>query len=120
MRVRTRSAALVKEIPALSCGGSLIGCSRVQYSRSADFGQTWIPPITLVADGTSVFPWLDARGSKVSVALYHTDAVGTPDTVPPVTTEWVTSYPLAGIFGPETCHSSAPVINPSRYARIPA
>ena len=68
-----------------------LGCSRVRYSRSGDFGQTWIAPITLVAAGSSVFPWVDARGSKVSVALYHAQALGPPDAVPG-NTEWHTSY----------------------------
>ena len=54
--------------------------SRVRYARSTDWGASWTVPATLVSAGTSVYPWVAARGSKVSVTLYHTDAGGTPDT----------------------------------------
>ncbi|MEA2626067.1 MAG: hypothetical protein QOD06_2112 [Candidatus Binatota bacterium] len=65
--------------------------SRVRFSRSANWGATWDAPVTLVADGTSVFPWIDARGSKVAVVLYHTSAVGSPDTVP-AASQWFVEY----------------------------
>ena len=55
--------------------------SRVRYARSADWGGSWTVPTTLVSAGTSVYPWVAAGGSKVSVTLYHTDATGTSDTV---------------------------------------
>jgi hypothetical protein len=89
----TLHAVWLEVLPAGSsqCAAPDVGCSRVQYSRSGDFGQTWIPPLTLIAEGTSVFPWIDARDSKVSVALYHSDSVGTPDGVPG-DTQWYTSY----------------------------
>src|SRR5207244_12961866 len=50
--------------------------SRVRYARSTDWGASWTVPATLVSAGTSVYPWVAARGSKVSVTLYHTDAGG--------------------------------------------
>jgi hypothetical protein len=58
------------------------GQTRVRFNDSADWGATWNQSRTLVGTGTSVFPWVDARGSKVAVTLYHTTAVATPDTAP--------------------------------------
>lgn len=55
--------------------------SRIMISRSANWGQTWSAGTVLVSAGTSVFPWVDAKGSKVSVSLYHTTATGGPDRV---------------------------------------
>ena len=55
--------------------------SRVRYARSGDWGASWTVPVTLVGSGTSVYPWVAASGTKVSVTLYHTDAAGTSDTV---------------------------------------
>ncbi|MHB8671231.1 MAG: hypothetical protein ACYDAD_11875 [Acidimicrobiales bacterium] len=67
------------------------GRDRVQLSSSPDWGSTWTPPSTLVSAGTSVFPWIDARGAKVSVSLYHTDAPGTPDSAG-AGARWFESY----------------------------
>src|SRR3954453_9459504 len=61
---------------------NLNGRSDVKYSDSTNWGSTWSAPRTLVSPGTSAYPWVDARGSKVSISLYHTDAQGTPDSVP--------------------------------------
>lgn len=69
----------------------LAGADRVQFSSSPDWGVSWTAPRTIVSAGTSVFPWIDARGPKVSVSLYHTDAAGTPDTVP-TSSQWFESY----------------------------
>src|SRR5438132_12418690 len=65
--------------------------SRVQFAGSTDWGSTWSPPRTLVDAGTSVYPWIAASGSKVAVSLYHTDATGTPGTVP-AGAGWFESY----------------------------
>ncbi len=65
--------------------------SRVRYARSADWGASWTVPTTLVGAGTSVYPWIASRGSKVSVTLYHTDAAGTPSTVPEGS-QWFEDY----------------------------
>src|SRR5438477_8330997 len=54
--------------------------SRIGYARSADWGASWTKPVILVSGGASVYPWVAAGGSKVSVTLYHTAAGGTPDT----------------------------------------
>ncbi|TMA40532.1 MAG: exo-alpha-sialidase [Deltaproteobacteria bacterium] len=51
--------------------------SRVRYARSSNWGASWTKPATLVGSGTSVYPWVAARGDKVSVTVYHTDASGT-------------------------------------------
>lgn len=56
--------------------------TRVRFNDSTDWGATWKQPRSLVGTGTSVFPWVDARGAKVAVTLYHTTAVATPDTAP--------------------------------------
>jgi hypothetical protein len=69
----------------------LNGRTRIQFSRSANFGSSWTAPVTLVSAGTSLYPWVDARGAKVSVVLYHNDAEATPDTVP-ATAPWTTQY----------------------------
>ena len=65
--------------------------SRVQFADSTDWGSTWSPPRTLVDAGTSVYPWIAASGLKVAVSLYHTDATGTPGTVP-AGAGWFESY----------------------------
>jgi len=65
--------------------------SRVQFNDSFNWGATWGMPRTLVSAGTSVFPWVDARGQKIAVTLYHTAASATPDTVPE-TAQWVEKY----------------------------
>src|SRR5439155_1126552 len=46
--------------------------SRIRYARSADWGAHWTAPASLVSGGASVYPWVAAGGSKVSVTLYHT------------------------------------------------
>jgi hypothetical protein len=58
------------------------GRSNVKFSDSTNWGSSWSSPRTLVSAGTSAYPWVDARGSKVAISLYHTDATGTPDSVP--------------------------------------
>ena len=65
--------------------------SRIQYNSSSDFGNTWGTPRTLVSGGASVYPWVDARGGKVAVSLYHTSTSGTPSGVP-AGTQWFESY----------------------------
>lgn len=56
--------------------------TRVRFNDSFDWGATWTKPRTIVSTGTSVFPWVDARGSKVAVTLYHNNASATPNTTP--------------------------------------
>lgn len=56
--------------------------TRVRFSASTNWGAIWTTPRTLVSTGTSVFPWVDARGAKVAVSVYHTNASGVPDSVP--------------------------------------
>jgi hypothetical protein len=66
---------------------------RIQIAKSSNFGATWSTPTTLVssATGTSVYPWVAANGSKVSVSVYHTSTVTTPDNAP-ANTQWFESY----------------------------
>jgi hypothetical protein len=65
--------------------------SRIQFSSSSNWGASWSAPQTIVSAGTSVYPWVAANGSKVSITLFHTDAVGTPDTVA-AGSQWFESY----------------------------
>ena len=67
------------------------GVTLVRLSDSFDSGATWMPARALVSTGTSVFPWVDARGTKVAVSLYHTSARGVPDSVPE-SAEWFETY----------------------------
>jgi hypothetical protein len=67
--------------------------TEVKINFSSNFGTTWGAPHTLVssAAGTSVFPWVAAAGSKISVSLYHSPDVTTPD-MAPVGAQWFESY----------------------------
>ncbi len=65
--------------------------TRVGYSKSTDWGSTWSPATWIVTTGTSVFPAVDAKGSKVSVALYHTANTGNPNSVPS-SSQWFVKY----------------------------
>ena len=56
--------------------------STIHFATSSNWGTTWSGVKTIVASGTSVFPWVAAHGSNVAVSLYHTSAAGTSDTVP--------------------------------------
>jgi hypothetical protein len=68
------------------------GTDRVMLNQSTDWGATWGTPKPIVTTGTSVYPWVDARGGKVSVSLYYTaDAQTTPDTAP-AATRWFETY----------------------------
>jgi hypothetical protein len=59
--------------------------SRVGFSKSSDWGATWSAPAYLVSSlagqGGSVYPWVDAKGSKVAVSLYHAATNGAPDSI---------------------------------------
>ena len=78
--------------------------NRVQEATSSDFGASWSSPQTIVATsgGTSVYPWVAASGSKVSVSLYHTTAAPTaspePDSVP-ASAQWFETYLESGDGG---------------------
>ena len=65
--------------------------TQVMYSTSANWGQTWSSPRTVVSAGTSVYPWVAAQGGKVAVSLFHTDTVTNPDNAPGGTS-WFESY----------------------------
>ena len=68
------------------------GTDRVMFNQSADWGATWGTPKAIVSTGTSVYPWVDARGGKIGVSLYYTpDTQATPDTAP-ASTRWFESY----------------------------
>jgi len=57
------------------------GRSAIMYADSVDFGATWKHVKALVVSGTSVYPWVAAKGTKVVVSLFHTDTPGEPATV---------------------------------------
>lgn len=71
--------------------------NRVRIATSSDFGNTWneLPVAALSPSGTSVYPWVDASGSKVSISLYHTSSSATaspqPDSVP-AGAQWFETY----------------------------
>src|SRR5207249_732336 len=65
--------------------------TRVMESQSSNFGSTWSTPKALVTSGTSLYPWVAAQGSKISVSLYHNDTVSTPSDMP-AGNPWYESY----------------------------
>jgi hypothetical protein len=66
--------------------------SVVKYSDSRDWGSNWSASRSLVSSGTPVYPWVDARNSKVAVSVYHTsDSQATPSTVPE-SAQWYEKY----------------------------
>ena len=65
--------------------------STVWFTTSNDFGATWALPRQIITSGTSVYPWIDYRGGKIAISLYHTNATGTPDTVAS-SAQWFESY----------------------------
>ena len=79
----------------------------VRFNSSSDWGATWGTPRTLVSTGTSVYPWVAAQGSKVSISLYNTSAAGRPDTVPS-SAQWFSSY-LESTDGGSTFSSLATI-----------
>ncbi|WP_369637146.1 hypothetical protein [Nocardia sp. JMUB6875] len=74
------------------------GRSIVRLATSTDWGDTWSPPRTLTAAGTSVYPWVAAKGSKIAVSLYWNSSASTPDTTP-ADTPWYESYTESTDFG---------------------
>jgi hypothetical protein len=86
-------------IVANAGGGKLVaawqeignGTSKVAFNVSNDWGATWGTPRMIVTTGTSAFPWIDARGSKVAVSVFWTSASGTPDSVPE-SAQWFETY----------------------------
>lgn len=84
--------------------------TQVRFSNSSNWGESWSPPVTLVSDGTSVYPWIDARGGKVSVALYQTNAVAPmPDQVP-AGSPWYVKY-MESMNGGASWSAPVPVDN---------
>ncbi len=67
------------------------GRSRVEVSTSTDWGATWSAKRALVSAGTSVYPWVAAKGNKVAVSVYNTSAQATPDTAP-AGSQWFEGY----------------------------
>jgi len=77
---------------------TLASSSRVKVARSSDWGNTWTAATTVVSSGTSVYPWVTARGNKIGVSLFHTSASGIPDTVAS-TAAWHEKYVESADFG---------------------
>jgi hypothetical protein len=87
--------------PAVADGGNgrlavvwqavLGNSSTVWFTTSTDFGATWAAPRQIVSSGTSLYPWVAYRGSKIAISLYHSDANATPDTAP-ASAQWYESY----------------------------
>jgi hypothetical protein len=75
--------------------------STVGFSISTNWGQTWSAPQTIVSGGSSTFPWVDVRGGKIAVSVFHTTAAGTPDTVAD-SAQWFESYTESTVAAPTT------------------
>lgn len=80
---------------------------KVLFNASPDWGATWGGVRTLISGGTSVYPWVAAQGSKVSISTYYTSQQATPDTVGP-TAQWLESY-LESTDGGMTFSVLAPI-----------
>ena len=65
--------------------------TRTRFASSSNWGATWSAPKTLVSAGTSLYPWVAAKGSKISISLYHTSTATTPDKAPK-STVWYEKY----------------------------
>ena len=60
------------------------GRTEIMFGSSNDWGASWSTPRVLVRAGTGAYPWIDARGGKVAVSLFHTtetDLAGADDSV---------------------------------------
>lgn len=90
-----RLVAVWQEVVAGQRGS---GTSTIGFNVSTDWGATWGTPRRIVTAGTSTFPWIDARGSKVAVSLFWTSAVATPSGVPS-TAQWFETYLESGDGG---------------------
>jgi hypothetical protein len=64
----------------------------ILFSASNDWGSSWSAPKVLVSGGTTVYPWIDARGSKVSVSLYQTPTVAGDSQSVPDSAQWFETY----------------------------
>ena len=65
--------------------------SNIGFNISTNWGVTWGTPRVIVSGGSSVFPWIDVRGTKIGVSLFHTTANGLPDNVAG-SAQWFETY----------------------------
>lgn len=65
--------------------------STVWINTSSNWGSTWGTPRALINTGASVFPWVDARGTKVAVSVYHSTTSGNPSNIAS-SAEWYLKY----------------------------
>ncbi|MVU80890.1 hypothetical protein GPX89_27025 [Nocardia sp. ET3-3] len=72
--------------------------SVVRLATSADWGETWSAPRTLTTAGTSVYPWVSAKGAKIAVSLYWNGGETTADSTAP-DTPWYETYTESDDFG---------------------
>lgn len=70
---------------------SVIKYSTSSYTNSQNWGTVWSAPTTLIGTGANVFPWIDARGDKVAVSVFHSNSNGNPNSVPE-SAQWHISY----------------------------
>ncbi|RDI69292.1 hypothetical protein DFR76_101830 [Nocardia pseudobrasiliensis] len=86
--------------------------STVMLATSTDWGDTWSATDAIVTSGTSVFPWVAAKGEKVAISLYWNASQATPDTSP-ADAAWYESYlesaDFATTFSPLTPADPTPV-----------
>jgi hypothetical protein len=75
--------------------------SNVGFNISTDWGKTWGTAQVIVGTGSSVFPWVDVRGGKIAVSVFHTSSSGLPDNVPN-SAQWYESYLESSTAAPTT------------------
>lgn len=84
---------------------------KIGFSISYDWGASWASPQVIVSSGSSVFPWVDARGTTIGVSLFHTTATGRPDMVGE-SAEWHEAYLESSTTSP-TVWSPLQVVDPA-------
>jgi hypothetical protein len=75
--------------------------SNIGFNISYNWGQTWGSPQVIVGTGSSVFPWIDVRGGKIGVSVFHTSASGLPDNVAG-SAQWFETYLESTTASPNT------------------
>lgn len=70
---------------------SVVKYSQSSYTTSQNWGTVWSTPTTIVSSGANVFPWIDAKGDKVGVSVFHSSTSGNPNNVPS-SASWHISY----------------------------
>ncbi|MEC3918824.1 sialidase family protein [Nocardia sp. CDC160] len=121
----TANTTLVFPTVADAGGGNLVATwldvtdtrSIVRLATSTDWGDTWSAPRTLTTAGTSVYPWVAAKGSKIAISLYWNASESTADTTP-ADTPWYESYSESTDFGASFTPLTAADPTPVKFGPI--